>query len=167
MTAARVMSVHELRLAELAAVSPAGRIEFRIQRELKNHNARNRNPHWSRKHAQRQIWQTAMCNALVTAIGINAAQRLLVAESGLFGAKGARCEVRRRIEITRLVATKRKFVRDTFENLPWAAKELRDAIKNLGLIRDDSAKWTETVITQEVSTDGTSWTWIAIDAPQA
>src|ERR1051325_3150494 len=122
------------RCAELAAVSPDGRrIEFRIQRELKNFNSGygggNRNAHWSRKHAQRQMWQTAMSNALVTAVGMRRAQQMLVLDSGLFSACGERCTVKRRIEITRLVPSRRRFIKDTFENLPWAAKELRDAVK--------------------------------------
>lgn len=162
-----VVDAKALRIVELAAVSPDGRIEFRIRRELRNHNSKNRNPHWSKKHQSRNEWQAALCNALVFALGMNAAQQLLVPESALFGAKGTRCLVRRRIAITRLVPHRRNFVKDTFENLPWTAKELRDAIKNLGLVRDDSTRWTDTVITQELSHDGQFWTHITIDhAPE-
>src|SRR5262249_49281513 len=134
-----------LRPAELATVGIDGRIEFRIQRELRNDNSGNRNPHWGRKHAKRQMWIRAMANALVTGIGIERARDLLVAESHLYGARGTRVQERRRIEILRLVPSRRRFIKDTFENLPWAAKELRDAITYLGLIRDDSAAWTDTV----------------------
>lgn len=151
---------------ELAAISPAGRVEFRLQRELKNYNSRNRHAHWATKHAGRQAWQASLCNALVTALGMAGAQRLLVADSGLFSAHGPRCQTRRRLEIVRLVPSSRHFVKDTFENLPWCAKELRDAITHTGLIRDDSSKWTDTTISQEVSGDGTFWTWIAIDAAE-
>lgn len=153
----------QLRCAELFALSPSGRAEFRIQRRLQNFNSDNRNAHWSKKHKSMGIWQATLNNAIVQALGMRAAQALLIPESGLFGAKGVRCEERRRIEIIRWVPAKRYFVRDTFENLPNTAKELRDAIKKTGLIRDDSAKWTDTVIKQDVSSDGTFWTWIAID----
>jgi hypothetical protein len=153
----------QLRPVEICAIAPSGRIEFRIQRELKNYNSANRNPHWSKKHKTLKIWQTALSNALVSSLGYERARDILVPESGLFGARGSRCTERRRVEITRLVPSRRHFVRDTFENLPWTAKELRDALKHTGLIHDDSAKWTETAITQDVSNDGTFWTWIAIE----
>lgn len=160
-----------LRPVELCAVSSTGRVEFRIQRELKNYNSGagggNRSGHWSTKHRSMKIWQAALQNAAVGSLGMTRAMELLAPDSGLFGAKGQRCQERRRVEIIRFVPSRRNFVRDTFENLPFAAKELRDALKHTGLIKDDSAKWTETVITQEVSMDGTYWTWIAIDQPEA
>jgi hypothetical protein len=156
----------QLRPKELFALSPSGRAEFRIQRELKNYNAGNRHGHWSHKHASMKLWQTALCNAVVLALGMKGAQTLLAPESDLMGARGVRVQVRRRIEIIRWVPSKRHFVKDTFENLPQTAKELRDAIKKTGLIYDDSAKWTDTTITQAVSGDGCYWTWIAIDAPE-
>jgi len=174
LTAARRMRPSSLSAQELAhvrpieraTVSPDGRIEFRLQRELRNANARNRNPHWSKKHTKRLFWQSSLCNALVLSLGHAAACRLLIADSGLFGACGTRVDERRRLEITRLVPSKRHLIHDTFDNLPWSAKELRDAIKHLGLIRDDSDKWTDTSIRQDLSTDGTWWTWIAIDVPE-
>lgn len=154
-----------LRPVERASVSPTGRIEFRIQRELRNDNARNRNPHWSNKNTKRLFWQRSLCNALVLSIGYPAACQLLVDDSGLAGARGTRVAERRRLEIVRLVPSKRNLIRDTFDNLPWSAKELRDAVKHLGLIRDDSDKWTDTSIEQGVSPDGTWWTWVAVDIP--
>lgn len=163
----RARDLAQLRPVELCAIAPSGRIEFRIQRELRNYNSGarggNRNPHWSHKHKSMRVWQTALTNAMVLSLGYDAARDLLVPDSGLFGARGVRCQVRRRVEITRIVPSKRNLVRDTFENLPWTAKELRDALKHTGLIYDDSTKWTDTVITQDVSLDGTFWTWIAID----
>ena len=160
---ARAPRASFLRPAELCAVSPSGRVEFRIQRELKNYNSGNRNPHWSQKHRGRRLWMASLTNAMAGSLGYARARDLLVPESGLFGARGERCQERRRLEITRLVPSRRHFVRDTFENLPWTAKELRDALKYTGLIYDDSDKWTDTVITQDVSPDGTFWTWIAIE----
>ncbi len=152
-----------LRPIERASISPSGRIEFRIQRPLKNANGPNRNGHWSKKHAGRQAWQTSLCNALVMSIGYPAACKLLVDDSGLAGARGTRVQDRRRVEIRRYCPSKRNFIKDTFDNLPWSAKELRDAIKHLGLIRDDNDTWTDTVIDQDISPDGCWWTWIAID----
>ncbi len=156
-----------LRPAELFALSPSGRAEFRIQRELKNYNSGfgggNRHKHWSVGHKTQRIWHTALNNAVVFALGMRGAQALLAPESELFGAHGTRVDVRKHIEIIRLVPSKRNFVKDTFENLPATAKELRDALKKTGLIHDDSTKWTDTTIGQAVSNDGTYWTWIAID----
>lgn len=156
---------------ELCAISASGRIEFSIQRELKNYNSGagggNRNAHWSTKHKSMKVWKTALQNAAVIGLGLTRAQELLGPDSGLFGAKGARCTERRRIQIVRLVPSKRNLIRDTFENLPFAAKELRDALKHTGLIFDDAEKWTDTVITQGVSTDGTYWTYITVGACDA
>jgi hypothetical protein len=161
------LEIAALRPAELFTLSPSGRAEFRIQRQLKNYNSGNRLGHWSTKHRSMKVWQTALCNAVVLALGMRKAQELLAPESGLMGAKGIRCQGRRRIEIIRWAPSKRNFVKDTFENLPNTAKELRDALKKTGLIYDDSTKWTDTTITQDVSNDGTYWTWIAIDTPES
>lgn len=166
LTGAQLAQLAKLRPIERATIAPSGRIEFRIQRELRNDNARNRNPHWSKKNTKRLFWQTSLCNALVLSLGHAAACALLIPDSGLFGATGTRVPDRRRIEILRLVPSKRNLIRDTFDNLPWSAKELRDAIKHLGLIRDDSDTWTDTTIAQDLSADGTWWTWIVIDTPK-
>ena len=162
------LQLAQLRPQELCTVAPNGRIEFRIQRNLKNWNGGagggNRHPHWSKKNKSRGEWQSSLCNAMVEGIGLRAAQALLSPDSGLFGAKGRPAKERRRLEIIRLVPHKRQLVKDTFENLPWTAKELRDAIRNCGLLFDDSDQWTETIIDQALSADGTFWTWIAIQA---
>lgn len=156
-----------LRPIELCAISESGRVEFSIQRNLKNYNSDNRNPHYSVKHKSMKVWRTALQNAAVISLGVRRAQELLGPDSGLYGAKAPRCTERRRIQIVRLVPSKRNLIRDTFENLPSAAKELRDALKHTGLIFDDSTKWTDTVITQGVSTDGTYWTYITVGACDA
>lgn len=145
------------------AVTDGDAIEVRIQRELVNDNAGNRNRHWSAKHRRRRMWQAALTNAIIDGLGLQRALQLLTPESGLLGARGPREAVRRRLSITRVVPSARNFVRDEFENLPWCAKELRDAVKNVGLIYDDSSKWTDTMIRQAVSEDGQFWTIVRIE----
>lgn len=152
-----------LRRAELCVIGITGVIEFLIQRPLTNFNSRNRNAHWSKKNQERKAWQASLTNALVFAVGMPRAQELLVPSSGLFGAKGEPPLEKRRVALKRMVPSKRNFIRDDFDNLRWCTKELRDALKQCGLIRDDSSKWCEMSIEQDVSFDQTYWTWIAIE----
>jgi hypothetical protein len=148
--------------AELAEYDGAALV-IRIRKALKNDNSGNRNPHWSKKNQKRKQWQASIINALVFSLGPDKVMEMLPPASGVCGARGTRCETRVRMSILRLVPSKRNFVRDTFENLPWTAKELRDAVKNVGLIRDDSPKWTPTTIDQAVSDDGEYWTVIRLE----
>lgn len=151
------------RIAELAAVSPTGRIEFRIQAQLRSPNVLL-GRHWREKHRERKAWQAHLTNALVMAIGMRAAQRLLIPESGLHGATGVRCSARRRVEVVRFAPARRNLIRDD-DNLRFCVKPLLDALKQLGLIRDDRRGWIDLPVpTQELSKDGTFWSWIAIDA---
>ena len=164
MSPLRVESVRELRSAELAAVGVDGRIEFRIQRVLRSPNT-YLGMHWREKNRERKAWMASLSNAVVAAVGISRAQQLLGPESGIPNCTGG-CTVRRRVEVTRFAPTRRNFVRDD-DNLRFAVKPVLDALKHLGLIRDDHRKWIELALpTQELSTDGTFWTWIAVGSPE-
>lgn len=153
------------RLAELATVTREGRIEFRIQRALRSPNE-YLGMHWREKHRERKAWEAHLTNAIVASEGIPAARALLGPGAALSHCVG-QCSVRRRIEVIRLAPSKRNFVRDD-DNLRFAVKPLLDALKRVGLIKDDRRQWIDLPLpTQEVSTDRTFWTWIAIDAPEA
>lgn len=95
-----------------------------IPRLLVNHNSGNRNPHWRVKHRERQAWVHDLGWALREA-------RLTV---------GPAPKQRMRLVVERYVASRRNFIRDR-DNLLSATKELRDAIKAVGLIYDDSMAW--------------------------
>lgn len=157
----RARSLEELRTA--VTVTRAGdHWTIRIQRLLTNFNAGNRSGHWSGKHRERQRWQSLISNGIVAAVGYRAALEVLGPKSGLPGAKGE-CLVPMRVVITRLVGSRRRFVRDEFDNLRWCTKELRDALTQLALLKDDSSAWCEMAIGQAVSPDGTAWTEITIE----
>lgn len=157
---ARAVTVAELRVQELACLSPAGCIEIRIQRKLRSPNE-ILGRHWREKSRERKQWQAHIVNALVLSCGHAAASALLKPDA-LLGAKGG-CVVRRRVDVIRYVPKKANFIRDD-DNLAFAVKPLLDALKHAGLIRDDRRRWIELPLpTQEISNDGTFWTWIAIN----
>jgi hypothetical protein len=150
------------RPVETALVFPSGRIEFRIQRKLRSPNELL-GRHWREKSRERKLWQASMENALIDAIGVTRAQALLAPGAALVGCHGM-CTTRRQVEVTRFAPRPRNFLRDD-DNLRFAAKSLVDALKHLGLIRDDHRKWCELAIpTQAVSDDGAFWTWVVVDA---
>lgn len=118
--------------------------------------------HWREKSRERKAWQAHVVNALVLSCGYATARTLVHAEA-LPGAQGG-CMDRRRVEVIRLAPARRNFIRDD-DNLRFAVKPLLDALKHVGLIRDDHRKWIDLPLpTQDVSSDGTFWTWIALDA---
>jgi hypothetical protein len=158
------MTLEAYRCAELAAVSGDGRdVEFRVQRRLRSPNE-YLGRHWREKSRERKAWQGFLLSALVGSIGAAHAQRLLLPSSGFPGSCGG-CQDRRCVTVIRFAPTRRGFIRDD-DNLRFAVKPLLDALSNLGLIRDDHRKWLELPSpTQEVSTDGTFWTWIRIAPP--
>lgn len=176
---AQARPVPKLRIEAVASVH-GSRVAFRINKALTNWNSKNRNAHWSKKNRERKLWLSLLTNALVETIGFQPALRYLGPDSGLPGARGGlacycprdakgrlKCVCptthRRKVTVRRLVPSKRNLVSDEFDNLRWTTKELRDAIKGAGLIRDDSSKWCEMSIEQGVSMDGEYWTEIAIE----
>ncbi|HEX4347588.1 MAG TPA: hypothetical protein VHZ73_08450 [Vicinamibacterales bacterium] len=156
-----VPTAAQLRIAELAAVSPDGaRIEFRIQRCLTGANVYMR-MHWRKKRDEIDAWRVHLTGALITAVGAREAQRLLGPGSGLPGAK-ANCCIRRRVEVIRKAPRRGGLLTDV-DNLRFAVKPLHDALVHIGLLHDDSEAWIDAPSpTQELSHDKTWWTWIAI-----
>lgn len=161
----RVSELRVQEIAELDYVKATGelwRIRFRIQREL-------RKPsdffgmHWREKNRERKAWQARLTNALVASYGMRRAQDLLTAKSGLVDAIGVRPSAKRRVTIARLTPSPRFFMHDD-DNLHFSCKPLLDAVKQLGLIRDDQREWLERIgPSQVVSPDGTFWTHLTIE----
>jgi hypothetical protein len=157
-----------LRPAELFALSPSGRAEFRIQRQLKNYNSGfgggNRNAHWSRKHASMKTWQTALSKRRRVRARHAPRRSSCSRRSRASSARKApRCDVRRRIEIIRWVPSKRNFVK---RHLREPAEHREGTARRAEEDRPDSRRQHEVdghVDQQAVSNDGTYWTWIAID----
>jgi hypothetical protein len=151
-----------MRVAELAAVT-RGRIELRIQRKLRSPNE-YLGMHWREKARERKAWQGHIANALVTALGVAGARCVLGPEAPLAGCRGE-CRDRRRVEVIRFAPGRRNFIRDD-DNLRFSVKPVLDALKHLALIRDDHRKWIDLPTpTQEVSHDGTFWTWVSVVDP--
>jgi hypothetical protein len=152
-----------LRVQELAALTlQGGRLEIKIQRKLRSPNE-YLGMHWREKSRERKAWQAHIVNALVGSLSYDIA-RVLVRPEILAGGNGG-CQIRRRVEVVRLAPGRRNFIRDD-DNLRFAVKPVLDALKHIGLIRDDHRKWIELALpTQELSLDGTFWTGIAIDGP--
>lgn len=150
------------RTAELATVD-AGGIEFRIQRLLRSPNE-FLGQHWREKHRERKRWEESLAHGVIAAVGVRAAQQLLKENTMVPACRGAGCLERRRVVVTRLAPSRRNFIRDD-DNLRFCVKPLLDALKHLGLIRDDHRKWIALPPpTQDVSADGTFWTVIRVEA---
>ncbi len=67
-----------------------------------------------------------------------------------------------RVEVTRLVPSRRNFIRDT-DDLRTTVKSINDALKHVRLIFDDSDRWLEqSTPTQAVSEDGRDWTLVRV-----
>ena len=57
---------------------------------------------------------------------------------------------KRTVHITRVVDSKRKFIKDSADNLPFAGKPVYDALVNLGLLFGDEDEWLDGRVTQEL-----------------
>lgn len=150
-----------LRQAADATVFENGTIEFRIQRKLRSPNE-ILGRHWREKSRERKSWQVQLETALVIGVGVARAQALLAPGAALVGCHGG-CREKRRVSVTRLVPQTRQFIRDD-DNLRFSVKPVLDALKHLGLIRDDAREWCELPNpVQVIAPDKSSWTYIRIE----
>lgn len=150
-----------LRQAMFASLA-GERLEVHIQRELKSPN-RTLWAHWRVKSREKREWRAAMVNAFISSLGVPMARQMLTAKSGLVVDPGPRCERRMRVSIERRCPSTRNFIRDD-DNLLFSTKHIVDALRDLGLIRDDDRQWCERPLpTQVVSPDGTFWTVIVVE----
>jgi Holliday junction resolvase RusA-like endonuclease len=88
--------------------------------------------HWRYKHRESQMWE----EAIWTLCALVMKPRRI-------------CEVKRRVTVTRFVPSARNFIRDD-DNLRFATKPLNDALKRLGLIKNDSRNWLEQPMPEQV-----------------
>lgn len=129
-------------------------LRLEIPRELKSPN-RWQGRHWRYKHRETHEWEQAVWCAMLQQrpdmLRVPPIKALAMIFRGepVFG-----CREERRVVVTRECPSRRNFVKDE-DNLRFSVKPLNDALKRLGLIRDDSRKWLEQPMpTQEVSADG-------------
>lgn len=119
---------------------------------------------WADKRRERRAWRDLILATLIDAIGSRRALELLPRRSGVPGARGAGCQVRMRVWVTRL-APRRQWLRDA-DNLLFATKFLVDALVELGLLRDDDLTWS--VRTQPLQAEaGGAWTVIYLEPAAA
>lgn len=151
------------RVTERAEYTAAtGRLVFKIQRVLRSPNT-YLGRHWREKNRERKEWQAHLVNAIALSCS-STVLRMLVSNEILPGGLG-RCTVRRRIDVTRLAPSTRRFIADD-DNLRFSVKPVLDALKHIGLIKDDKREWLELPTPmQAVSEDGTFWTHIVVDDP--
>lgn len=130
---------------------PQQPLTITVPRELKSPNRWN-GRHWRYKHRETQEWEQAVWVWIAKAAGAKTLQQVLVSMNAI-GPKRV-CDEKRVVTVTRLVPSSRNFIRDD-DNLRFATKPLNDALKRLGLIRDDNRKWLEQPMPlQEVSKTG-------------
>jgi hypothetical protein len=121
-------------------------VVFWVARRLQSANRFHGRQWWAKK-AEGDFWEEAFRGAL----GFR--------REAFDGGAG-----RARLEIARLVPSERNYIRDV-DNLWFATKPIPDALKRLGLIRDDSMRWLERPQPeQRVSPDGLDWTWVRLTA---
>jgi hypothetical protein len=147
-----------------------GAITFRIPHKLEGLNQRILGAHWIKKHQAREAWETAIKICIGDYLGRDSITEFhpdYIRALGFPALDTSRkCITGRRvIAVTRCSPKARNFLKDT-DNRFMALKPLVDAIKNLRLIRGDSANWTTLMpIQQRVSEDGRWWTEFVIALP--
>lgn len=135
-------------------------LELMIPRGLCSPN-RDRGAHWSRRHRETRIWEQHIVAAALASPATRTAYerlRLIEGERLVRTARGWRVRIerrpaRRRVEVTRLIHSRRERIRDA-DNLAFAVKPLNDALRRLGLIYDDSRRWLEQPLPDEAITVG-------------
>jgi hypothetical protein len=136
-------------------------VTLRIPRELRSPNAWLWK-HWRIKQRERETWEQEIAVALLTDRGKRHLGAVLQAMNAIQASRRT-CDERRRVTVTRLVPSRRNFIKDD-DNLRFSVKPVNDALKRLGLIHSDSRQWLEqSMPMQEVSPDGTYATIIEIE----
>lgn len=113
---------------------------LRIPRELRSPNAWLWK-HWRVKQRERETWEREIAVALLTERAKRNVFALLLAMNAVPAAQRT-CTVKRRVAVTRVVPSTRRFIRDD-DNLRFSVKPVLDSLKRLGLIKDDSRVWLE------------------------
>lgn len=122
-------------------------LELKIPRRLESPNTWN-GKHWRTKYRITQTWEQEIHLQTLPQIGPVYSRDVP--------------DARMRVDVERHVPSRRHFIRDE-DNLVFATKPLRDALKRQYLIRDDSSRWLlHPIPTQYVSEDGKDWTVIRI-----
>lgn len=105
-----------------------------------------------RQHGNRTKWERLLKAAILSALGVASWQWLK--ELGRLPAT----HVKMTLQIVRLVPSSREFIRDD-DNLAFSRKQVSDAMKHVGLLKEDRREWLEALtIHQDVTPNGKSLT---------
>jgi hypothetical protein len=136
---------------------------FRLPVPLKSPNATIWSGRWALR-AARQGWERELETSIATFATVQNAAGWTPEERQAF-ALLRRASEKRALRVWRLVPSARNFLQDQ-DNLEFAAKHLVDALKLVGLVRNDNYTWLERARTQEaVSNDRRWWTVVQLDRP--
>lgn len=136
-----------------------GHWEIRIKRELRSPNRSGFA--WMRRR-EREEWRRAITNAVAIYAGVTTAAGVQMVKRTLSLFVPAGVKERRRVVITRLAPSTRRFIRDD-DNLNYASKQLLDELKVAGIIYEDRREYLERPMpTQAVSEDKEFWTVLEI-----
>lgn len=139
----------------------AGMLTLRIPRELKSPN-KWQGRHWRYKHQETKTWEMEIAVQTLRPEFRRNIWAILEATNSMPAVRRT-CQERRRVTVTRIVPSFRNFIRDD-DNLRFSVKPLNDALKRLGLIKNDSRKWlVQPQVQQEVSPEGEWATVITIE----
>ncbi len=111
---------------------------------------RDRGAHWATRHRLTKVWELALWAALLQCPG----WRAWLLEG--------RPPERRRLTITRRHRTARSFCKDS-DNRMFAGKGIRDALKRLHLLTDDSDRWLESAVVDVAHPDKRADTIICLE----
>lgn len=103
---------------------------------------------WMLQQAQRKKWEKLLKPAILQALGVASWEWL-----GQLGrTPETHCKVT--MQIVRLVPSSREFIRDD-DNLAFSRKQVTDALKRLGLLKEDRREWLDSQsIYQDVAPNG-------------
>jgi len=132
-------------IAPVLGQSPGSEVlEIVVPKRLESPNV-TRGYHWRRRHRETMAWQGLIhghAPRMRPLWSVETNPRLAYDDRGRPYLKTDRIPERRRVTITRLVPSRRNFIRDD-DNLRFAAKPVNDALKRLGFLYDDTRTWLE------------------------
>ena len=104
--------------------------------------------HWSLQNSSRERWERRFRDVVCRTLGVASWEWL-----GQLGRRPT-CAEKMTLQIVRLVKSSREFIRDD-DNLAFSRKGATDAMKRLGLLKDDRREWLEALsIYQDVAPQG-------------
>ena len=147
------------------AILTTDHLDLIIPQRLTSPNE-TRGHHWRTRHRQTKTWEVELFSA--TSYLPRFPWRLIERtetrrdRNGKYRIFTERRRERRAVTIVRCLPSARNFCRDS-DNLAYTAKPLKDALKRLGLIYEDSMLWLDSTVRDAISPDGFDYTVIRLE----